>query len=243
MATDTALLVIDMQVGNVGAAYQREAIVARLAGMVAAARAAGTPIVFIQHEDDWLRPGVPEWQFLPALTPAAGELVIRYQNYVFTLALRFTKNREDAEEVSQDIFIKAYRALADFKGTSKFSTWLYTIVNNTCITFLRKKRLQTHSLDNEGVFEVADSQDSGLRANLVEQKSKVAMVNNAISLLNPDDAEIITLFYKSEQSLEEIAQILGLETNTAKVRLHRARTRLKEKMQQHFSEEVKDIYN
>jgi RNA polymerase sigma factor (sigma-70 family) len=170
-------------------------------------------------------------------------LVNRYQNYVFTLALRFTKNREDAEEVSQDIFVKAYRALADFKGTSKFSTWLYTIVNNTCITFLRKKRLQTHSLDNEGVFEVADSQDSGLRANLVEQKSKVAMVNNAIGLLNPDDAEIITLFYKSEQSLEEIAQILRLETNTAKVRLHRARSRLKEKMQQHFSEEVKDIYN
>lgn len=170
-------------------------------------------------------------------------LVDRYQNYVFTLALRFTKNREDAEEVSQDIFIKAYRALADFKGTSKFSTWLYTIVNNTCITFLRKKRLQTHSLDNEGVFEVADSQDSGLRANLVEQKSKVTMVNNAISMLNADDAEIITLFYKSEQSLEEIAQILGLETNTAKVRLHRARARLKDKMEQHFSEEVKDIYN
>src|SRR6185503_20247936 len=164
-------------------------------------------------------------------------LVNRYQSYVFTLTLRFTKNREDAEEVAQDIFIKAYRALSDFKGNSKFSTWLYTIVNNTCITFLRKKKLETHSLDNEKVFEVADSQDSGLRANQVEQKSKVAMVNNAIKMLGSDDAEIITLFYKSEQSLEEIAQILGLETNTAKVRLHRARTRLKEKMQQHFSEE------
>ena len=174
---------------------------------------------------------------------AYATLVSRYQSYVFTLTLRFTKNREDAEEISQDIFVKAYRALADFKGTSKFSTWLYTIVNNTCITFLRKKRLQVHSLDNEGVFEVADSLDSGFRANLVEQKSKVAMVNNAINLLNADDAEIITLFYKSEQSLEEIAQILHLETNTAKVRLHRARTRLKEKMQQHFAEEVKDIYN
>jgi RNA polymerase sigma-70 factor (ECF subfamily) len=169
-------------------------------------------------------------------------LVNRYQNYVFTLSLRFTKNREDAEEVSQDIFIKAYRALADFKGNSKFSTWLYTIVNNTCITFLRKKRLQTHSLDKEGVFEVADNQDSGLRANLVEQKSRVAMVNEAIKMLNTDDAEVITLFYKSEQSLDEIAQILGLETNTAKVRLHRARTRLKEKMEKYFSEEVKDIY-
>ena len=168
-------------------------------------------------------------------------LVNRYQNYVFTLSLRFTKNREDAEEVSQDIFIKAYRALADFKGNSKFSTWLYTIVNNTCITFLRKKRLQTHSLDKEGVFEVADSQDSGLRANMVEQKSRVAMVNEAIRMLNADDAEIITLFYKAEQSLEEIARILRLETNTAKVRLHRARTRLKEKMETYFAEEVKDL--
>lgn len=182
-------------------------------------------------------------QVLSGDNQAYAGLVNRYQNYVFTLALRFTKNREDAEEVAQDIFIKAYRSLADFRGASKFSTWLYTIVNNTCITFLRKKKLHTDSLDREGVFEVADSQESGLRANLVEQKSKVAMVNNAINLLNPDDAEIITLFYKSEQSLEEIARILGVEINTAKVRLHRARTRLKEKMERHFSEEVKDIYN
>lgn len=172
---------------------------------------------------------------------AYGSLVNRYQNYVFTLALRFTKNREDAEEVSQDIFIKAYRALADFRGASKFSTWLYTIVNTTCITFLRKKRLEVHSLDNEKVFEVADSMDSGMRANLVEQKSRVSMVTNAIKMLSTDDAEVITLFYKGEQTLEEIAQILGIEANTAKVRLHRARTRLKEKMELHFAREVKDL--
>ena len=172
---------------------------------------------------------------------AYAALVSRYQNYVFTLALRFTKNREDAEEVSQDIFIKAYRALADFKGASKFSTWLYTIVNTTCISFLRKKKLDVHSLDNEKVFEVADSQDSGMRANLVEQKSRVLMVNNAIKMLSADDAAVITLFYKNEQTLEEIAQILGIETNTAKVRLHRARTRLKEKMETHFAQEVRDL--
>ena len=168
-------------------------------------------------------------------------LVNRYQNYVFTLALRFTKNREDAEEVSQDIFIKAYRALSDFRGASKFSTWLYTIVNTTCITFLRKKKLEVHSLDNEKVFEVADNLDSGMRANMVEQKSRVSMVNEAIKMLSADDAEVITLFYKSEQTLEEIAQILGVEANTAKVRLHRARTRLKEKMETHFAQEVKDL--
>ena len=145
--------------------------------------------------------------------------------------------------MAQDVFIKAYKYLADFRGASKFTTWLYTIVNNTCITFLRKKKLDIRSLDNEHVFATADNIDSGIRANMVEQKSKVAMVNDAIGLLGTDDAQIITLFYKGEQSLEEIAEILGLETNTAKVRLHRARTRLKEKMETHFTEEVKNIYN
>jgi RNA polymerase sigma-70 factor (ECF subfamily) len=172
---------------------------------------------------------------------AYATLVGKYQRYVFTLTLRFMKSREDAEEVAQDIFIKAYRHLPNFRGESRFSTWLYTIVNTTCITFLRKKRMETHSLDNENVFEAADSLDSGMRANQVEQKSRVSMVNKAINLLSADDAEIITLFYKSEQTLEEIAGILSIEPNTAKVRLHRARTRLKEKMETHFAQEVKDL--
>lgn len=172
---------------------------------------------------------------------AYAELVNRYQNYVFTLALRFTKNREDAEEVAQDIFIKAYRSLADFRGSSKFSTWLYTIVYTTSITFLRKKKPDTRSLDDERTFELADSIDSGFSANQVEQKSRINMVNKAIALLSPDDAQIITLFYKAEQNLDEISKILGLETNTVKVRLHRARGRLKEKMEKHFSEEVKAL--
>lgn len=173
---------------------------------------------------------------------AYAELVNRYQGYVFTLVMRMIKSREDAEEVAQDVFIKAYRSLADFRGESKFTTWLYTITNTTCITFLRKKKLDIHSLENEKVFEVADSKDSGLRANMIEQKSRVNMVNEAIAMLSPDDAEIITLFYKAEQNLEEIARILRIESNNAKVRLHRARTRLKEKMEKHFSEEVKNIY-
>lgn len=172
---------------------------------------------------------------------AYANLVTRYQNYVFTLTLRLIKSREDAEEIAQDVFVKAYRSLADFRGESKFSTWLYTITNTTCITFLRKKKLEVHSLANEKVFEMADSKDSAFRANIIEQKSRVSMVNKAIAMLSPDDAEIITLFYKAEQNLEEIARILGLEANTAKVRLHRARGRLKEKMETHFTEEVKNI--
>ena len=174
-------------------------------------------------------------------TQLYAELVKRYQNFVFTITLRYASQREDAEEIAQDIFVKAYRSLADFRGESKFSTWLYTIVNTTCITFLRKKKLDVQSLDNEKVFEVADNVDSGFRANQVEQKSKIQMVNKAIQLLSPDDAKLITLFYKGEQSLEEIGQILGIEPNTVKVKLHRARARLKEKMEKHFSEEVKDV--
>ncbi len=168
-------------------------------------------------------------------------LVTRYQNYVFTLTLRLVKNREEAEEVAQDVFIKAYKYLADFRGDSKFSTWLYTIVNNTCISFLRKKKLIIHSLDDERVFAKADNQDLGFRADGVEQKSRHLMVNEAISRLKPDDAAIITLFYKNEQSLEEIAEVLGLEVNTAKVRLHRARARLKELMETNYAHEVKDL--
>ncbi|ULQ53467.1 RNA polymerase sigma factor [Flavihumibacter fluvii] len=172
---------------------------------------------------------------------AYAQLVSKYQNYIFTIILRYLPSREDAEEVAQDVFVKAYRSLADFRGDSKFSTWLYTIATTTSITFLRKNKLDIQSLDNDKVFAHADNIDGGMRANQVEQKSKIAMVNKAIQLLSPDDAQVITLFYNGEQSLEEIAQVLGQETNTVKVRLHRARQRLKEKMEKYFAQEVKDL--
>jgi len=170
------------------------------------------------------------------------QLVQRYQSYVFTLVLRFTDNREDAEEISQDVFVKAYRSLADFRGDSKFSTWLYTIVRTTCITFLRKKKLDTTSLDNERTSLQVGNLESGFTANAVEQKSKHAMVNAAIRMLSPDDGQILTLFYKGEQSLEEIGRVTGLDPNTVKVKLHRARNRLKEKMEKHFSYAVRELY-
>ncbi|MGZ5248167.1 MAG: RNA polymerase sigma factor [Flavitalea sp.] len=170
-------------------------------------------------------------------------LVKRYQNFVFTITLRYTEIREDAEEISQDVFVKAFKSLKDFRGDSKFTTWLYTIVTTSSITFLRKKKIHTHSLDNEHVFELADSQDSGMRANQVEQKSRSAMVNEAIRMLGPEDAQIITLFYKGEQSLEEISQIMGIEPNAAKVRLHRARQRLREKMEKYFVQELRDYHS
>ena len=173
---------------------------------------------------------------------AFAQLVEKYQNYVFTLVLRFTENREDAEEISQDVFVKTYRSLADFRGDSKFSTWLFTITRTTCLSFLRKKKLDTLSMDNEKTGLQLENRESSFNANIVEQKSRHAMLNQAIAMLNPDDSQVLTLFYKGEQTLEEIGKIMGLESNTVKVKLHRARQRLKEKMEKYFAHEVQEIH-
>jgi RNA polymerase sigma factor (sigma-70 family) len=174
---------------------------------------------------------------------AAYALILeRYQNYVFTLVLRFTENREDAEEIAQDVFVKAYRSLADFRGDSKFSTWLFTITRTTCLSFLRKKKLDTLSLDNERTGIQVENRESGFNANLVEQKSKHAMLNQAIAMLSPDDAQVLNLFYKGDQTLEEIGKIMRLDPNTVKVKLHRARQRLKDKMEKYFANELREIY-
>jgi RNA polymerase sigma factor (sigma-70 family) len=173
--------------------------------------------------------------------PAYAQLIKRHQRFVFTLALRFSKSREDAEEIAQDCFIKAYRALHTFKQTSKFSTWLYSIVYTTSMTFLRKKRLDTQSIDDESSIIQLESRISDLSSNEVENKSKMVFVNLAISRLLPDDAAIITLFYQGEQSLEEIGQALGMEANTVKVKLHRARHRLKEKIENILHQEVREL--
>ena len=93
--------------------------------------------------------------------PAYGVIVKRYESYVFTLVMRFVNNRELAEELAQDVFVKAYRYLADFKGNSKFSTWLYTIVNTTCLSHLRKKKDETVFLDGEKMVQVADQTYKG----------------------------------------------------------------------------------
>jgi RNA polymerase sigma factor (sigma-70 family) len=172
---------------------------------------------------------------------AYAQLVKRHQRFVFTLALRFTKTREDAEEVAQDSFIKAYRSLSGFAGQSKFTTWLYSIVYTTAMTFLRKKRLDTSSIHDENNYIQVANHTSGLENNTAENKSRAFYVNQAIEQLSADDALIITLFYKGDQTLEEIAVALGIEPNNVKVKLFRARQRLKEKLERNLKHEVKEL--
>ncbi|WP_131539453.1 RNA polymerase sigma factor [Pedobacter nototheniae] len=168
-------------------------------------------------------------------------LVKQHQRFVFTLALRFAKNREDAEEIAQDCFVKAYKALGTFKQTSKFTTWLYTITYTTAMTFLRKKRLDTSSISDEETFIQLENHTSAFNANVYEQQNSHAFLNEAINMLLPDDAVIISLFYKGEQSLEEIGEALNMDPNTIKVKLFRARQRLKEKLQYLLKDEVKEL--
>ena len=172
---------------------------------------------------------------------AYADLVKRHQRFVFTLAIRFAKNREDAEEIAQDCFVKAYRSLESFQRQSKFTTWLYSIVYTTAMTTLRKKRITTDSIDDEDTFIQVENKPSGYDENNVENKSRSFYLSQAIDQLLPDDATIITLFYKGEQSLEEIAQTMGIEANTVKVKLFRARQRLKDKLERNFKHEAKEL--
>jgi RNA polymerase sigma-70 factor (ECF subfamily) len=159
-------------------------------------------------------------------------LVERYQHFVFTIALRHVKNREEAEDMAQETFIKAYRSLADFKGDSKFSTWLYVICNNTCTSHTRKKKNDVVSLEDHHDV-IADSSK--------ENHSRKIVIQKAIDYLPETDAQIITLFYLAEQSLEETGQILGLSLSNVKVRLFRARRKLKDILETRFSEELKHL--
>lgn len=174
-------------------------------------------------------------------TAVYAELVKRHQRFVFTFALRFAKNREDAEEIAQDCFIKAYRALGSYKQSAKFSTWLYSITYTTAMSFLRKKRIDAQSIDDEENALQLENHVSEFNTNLVEQKSGHVFLNMAIAMLSAEDAAIITLFYKGEQSLEEIGTALGMTNNTVKVKLHRARIKLKEKLQLLLKDEVKEL--
>ena len=162
-------------------------------------------------------------------------LVRRYEKYAFTLALRFVKNREDAHEVAQDAFLRAFRYLPDFRGDAKFSTWLYKIVYSTALNFLRKQQPDIVSTDDE--LRPVQLPDVGTpdASQAMETQDRNSDLQRAIAMLAPDDASIITLFYLYEQSLEEICQIMELTNTNAKTKLCRARQRLKTIVDTHFA--------
>ena len=178
-------------------------------------------------------------QALTGRQSAFAMLVKRYEKYVFTLALRFVKNREDANEVAQDCFLRMFRYMADFRGECKFTTWLYKIVYSTSLNHLRKQNPDILSLDDaERPIRLKDESAPDITAAL-ERNDRNAALQRAIELLAPDDSMIITLFYLYEQSLDEICQVMDLSMTNAKTKLCRARQRLKVILDEKFSAEVR----
>jgi RNA polymerase sigma factor (sigma-70 family) len=169
---------------------------------------------------------------------AFGMLVKRYEQYVFTIALRMMKNRENAHEVAQDSFLRAFRYLPEFRGEAKFSTWLYKIVYTTALNRLRKENPDIVSLDDDErpvKFRHASSADASEK---IEKEERNSLINKAISMLSPDDASVITLFYLYEHSLEEICHITDLSMTNAKTKLCRARQRLKSILDTNFAHAI-----
>ena len=173
--------------------------------------------------------------------PAFQRLVAQYQYFVFTIALRIVKSREEAEEVAQDVFLKVYKTLGQFEKKSKFSTWLYTVAWRTAIDRARHKQILTDSIDDEeGAFgQIATPDETPLQA--VQHSDLQQQLQQAIQQLRPDDAALITLYYLNEKSVKEIADITGLTETNIKTKLYRTRELLREYLDTQLREEIKDM--
>ena len=168
---------------------------------------------------------------------AFGLLVQKHQRLVYTLAVRMMKNPEEAQEAAQDTFVKVFQSLSLFEGKSKFTTWIYRIVYNECLTRLRKTKQNFRLLEEitDNPEEPSDFQD-GLE--IMHQEERSALVKKGIELLNPSEAIVLTLFYLEDQSIKEIACITSLTESNVKVQLHRGRKHLGQILQKISNKEL-----
>jgi RNA polymerase sigma-70 factor (ECF subfamily) len=143
----------------------------------------------------------------------------------YTFALKIIKVPEDAEEVAHDGFVKAYQSLKDFRQESKFTTWLFKIIFNLAVSRLRKKKLETASIDDERMvsFNVIEAENI---FNTLTEKEQSLIVRQAVDKLPDDERAVITLFYLNDCSVKEITDITGFTEANVKVKLFRARKRL-----------------
>jgi RNA polymerase sigma-70 factor (ECF subfamily) len=148
----------------------------------------------------------------------------RYGQQVFVLVDRIVSCQEDAEELTQDVFLKAFQQLSSFKAESSFSTWIYRIATNLAISAVRKKRNDVLRLDDSVFANLSDTQvDEALEDESEEQMERL---QQAMNQLEADERALITLYYLEEKPLAEVAFILGMTEGNAKVKLHRIRKKL-----------------
>ena len=165
-------------------------------------------------------------------TEAFEALVLEHQNKVYSLALRMVGNEEDARDMAQEAFIRAFNSLTGFRGDSKFSVWLYRLTSNICIDFLRsraKKRTVSMTWTDEegedaGELEIPDETWSPERE--LERRMTRESVRRGLDSLSPPYREILVLREINGLSYDEIASVLGIEEGTVKSRIFRARKKL-----------------
>jgi RNA polymerase sigma-70 factor, ECF subfamily len=169
-------------------------------------------------------------------TQAYSILVDKYKNMIFDLCYKYTYDYTEAQDLSQDIFIKAYRKLYTFKNSSSFSTWFYRIGINTCIDWTRKKKKQKNMnvVDEDGYLEVLPSNDPALE-DIVIDKEKRQLVRNAISNMSEKYKTVVILYNYKNLSCMEISQILDVPVKTVETRLYRAKKILKNKLLESFN--------
>jgi len=174
-------------------------------------------------------------------TNAFAFLVEKYKDMVFSLAIKITKNREEAEEVSQDSFIKAFKAIHTFKGDSKFSTWLYKISYHNCMDRVNKNA-RKYNIDR--IDEVIENRIKATEDTMqtIERKERAELMNDCLLELPEDERSILWLFYYKELSLKEIMEVTSLSQANLKVKLHRARKKLLIIVQERVEPEIISHY-
>ncbi|WP_109097664.1 RNA polymerase sigma factor [Aquimarina sp. AU58] len=176
-------------------------------------------------------------QVLEGQVNAFSVLVERYQGLVYTVVYRMIKNKEQAEEVAQDSFIKAYKSLSNYRGDAKFSTWLYTIAYRKSLDAIKaSKRMITSELIeevSEGEMELV-----GDALNYLQVKERKKIISDSIMKLPEDEAAIITLYYFEEKSVKEIVEIVNLTADNVKIKLYRSRKKLYSILKYHISPEI-----
>lgn len=166
-------------------------------------------------------------------------LVAKYEKMAYTIAFRMMENREEAEEVVQDAFLKAYRALPAFQFECKFSTWFYRIVYRTVLTALRGQH-NFISYDDVAPAEL-EREEVEAASSLIECKERKAVVSAVLHQLPPDESLLLTLYYLEECSVEEIRQITGLTSSNVKVKLFRGRKHFYETLHRTMNMKKTDV--
>ncbi len=173
-------------------------------------------------------------QVLGGDADAFEHIVKKYEKKVYNLALRYLKNRDDALDLSQEVFIQVYNNLAQFRGDSQFSTWIYRVTYNKCVDMLRKtqklRRNVVMSTDDENFFETRDR-----RASIEEDyegRETLVTVMKIIDTLPSEQRDVVILRYIKDLSYSQIADVLEIAEGTVKSRLNRARLKIKEQLKE-----------